>query len=72
MEIDDIIDVLFDGEKEKIKEILEKEKISYNFTEDLQAYTVKNNNTLEVVRGSKCHYTPNCVKYFGNEYKYKD
>lgn len=71
MEIDDILEILFNGTKEEIKEILKKEKISYSFAENLEAYTVKNNNTLEVVRGSKCHYTPNCVKYFGNEYKEK-
>jgi len=68
MEIDDIIEILFDGSKEKIKEILEKEKITYNFAEDLQVYTIKNINTLEVVKGNKCHYKPNCVKYFGNNY----
>lgn len=70
MEIDDIIEILFDGEKEEIERILEEQKISYSFTEDLQAYTLKNNETLEVVRGSKCHYKPNCVKYFGNKYEY--
>jgi len=51
-----------------ILEILEKEKITYNFAEDLQVYTIKNINTLEVVKGNKCHYKPNCVKYFGNNY----
>lgn len=67
MEIDDILEVLFNGSKEKIEKILKEQKISYSFADNLEAYTVKNNNTLEVVRGSKCHYTPNCVKYFGKE-----
>jgi len=67
MEIDDILEILFDGTKEEIKKVLKEQKISYTFADNLEAYTVKNNNTLEVVRGSKCHYTPNCVKYFGKE-----
>nr|DAL21464.1 MAG TPA_asm: hypothetical protein [Caudoviricetes sp.] len=67
MEIDDILEILFDGTKEEIEKVLKEQKISYTFADNLEAYTVKNNNTLEVVRGSKCHYTPNCVKYFGKE-----
>lgn len=67
MEIDDILEILFDGTKEEIEKALKEQKISYTFADNLEAYTVKNNNTLEVVRGSKCHYTPNCVKYFGKE-----
>ena len=67
MEIDDILEILFDGTKEEIEKVLKEQKISYSFADNLEAYTVKNNNTLEVVRGSKCHYTPNCVKYFGKE-----
>jgi hypothetical protein len=67
MEIDDILEILFDGTKEEIEKVLKEQKISYTFANNLEAYTVKNNNTLEVVRGSKCHYTPNCVKYFGKE-----
>lgn len=68
MEIDDILEILFDGTKEKIEKVLKEQKIAYSFADNLEAYTVKNSNTLEVVRGSKCHYTPNCVKYFGKEY----
>ena len=71
MEIDDILEILFDGTKEEIEKVLKEQKISYTFADNLEAYTVKNNNTLEVVRGSKCHYTPNCVKYFGKEYIYE-
>lgn len=67
MVIDDILEILFDGTKEEIEKVLKEQKISYNFANNLEAYTVKNNNTLEVVRGSKCHYMPNCVKYFGKE-----
>lgn len=65
MKIDDILEILFDGTKEKIEKILKEQKISYSFSENLESYTVKNNKTLEVVRGNKCRYTPNCVKYFG-------
>lgn len=68
MEIDDILETLFNGTKQEIEKILKEQKISYSFTDDLQAYTVKSNETLEIVRGNKCHYTPNCVKYFGNKY----
>ncbi len=69
MEIDDILEILFDGTKEEIEKVLKEQKISYSFTDNLEAYTIRNNNTQEVVRGSKCHYTPNCVKYFGNKYE---
>ena len=69
MEIDDIIKILFDGKKKEIKEALKKEKASYSFTKDLEAYTIKSDKTLEIVRGYKCHYKPNCVKYFGNQYE---
>lgn len=68
METDDILEILFDGKKEEIEKVLKEEKISYSFSNSMEAYTVKNNNTLEVVRGNKCHYMPNCVKYFGNKY----
>lgn len=71
MEIDDILEILFDGTKEKIKKVLKEQRISYSFSNNLEAYTVTNNNTLEVVRGNKCHYTPNCVKYFGKEHIYE-
>lgn len=67
MEIDDILEILFDGTKEEIERMLKEQKISYSFANSLEAYTVKNNNTLETVRGNKCHYIPNCVKYFGKE-----
>lgn len=68
MKTDNILGTLFDGTKEKIEKVLKEQKISYSFADNIEAYTVKNNNTLEVVRGSKCHYTPNCVKYFGKQY----
>ena len=71
MEIDDILEILFDGTKEEIEKVLKEQKISYSFADDLEAYTIKNNSKLEVVSGSKCHYTPNCVKYFGKEYIYE-
>ena len=84
MEIDDILEILFDGTKEEIDKnttYIEqiKKNLDYEFymtndkcnADDLEAYTIKNNSTLEVVRGSKCHYTPNCVKYFGKEYIYE-
>ena len=70
MEIDDILEILFDGTKEEIEKVLKEQKISYSFADDLKSYTVKNNNTLEVVRGFRCHYLPNCIKYFGNKYSY--
>ena len=71
MGIDDILEILFDGTKEEIEKVLKEQKISYSFADDLEAYAIKNNSTLEVVGGSKCHYTPNCVKYFGKEYIYE-
>lgn len=51
MEIDNILEILFDGTKEEIEKVLKEQKISYSFADDLKSYTVKNNNTLEVVRG---------------------
>ncbi len=51
MEIDNILEILFDGTKEEIEKVLKEQKISYSFADDLKSYTVKNNNTLEVIRG---------------------
>lgn len=56
MKIDDILEILFDGTKEEIERMLKEQKISYSFANSLEAYIVKNNNTLEIVRGNKCHY----------------
>ena len=67
MKIDDILEILFDGTKEEIERMLKEQKISYSFANSLEAYIVKNNNTLEIVRGNKCNYIPNCVKYFGKK-----
>ena len=68
MEIDNILEILFDGTKEEIERMLKEQKISYSFANSLEAYTVKNNNTLEIVRGNKWHYIPNCVKCFGKKF----
>ena len=46
MEIDDILEILFDGTKEEIEKVLKEQKISYSFADDLEAYTIKNNSTL--------------------------
>lgn len=69
MTIDDIIEILFNGKKEEIEKVLKEHNISYSFSENLEAYTIKNNKTFEVVRGNKCHYKPNCVKHFGKIYE---
>ena len=42
MEIDDILEILFDGTKEEIEKVLKEQKISYSFADDLKSYTVKN------------------------------
>lgn len=66
MGIDDIMDVLVEGEKEKIKRVLEDNKISYSFSKEGE-YTIKNGKTYEFVRGHGI-LNPNCVKYFGEIY----
>jgi hypothetical protein len=66
MEIDDIVDILVEGDKEEIKNVLEDNKISYSFSVDGE-YTIKNGKTYEVIRGHGI-LNPNCVKYFGKLY----
>ena len=66
MEIDDIMDILVEGNKEEIQRVLEDNKISYSFSKE-GAYTIRNEKTYEFVRGHGILY-PNCVLYFGETY----
>lgn len=67
MEIDDIIEILCNGTKEQIEKIVKENKISYSFGKS-GTYTVENGKTMEGIRGTGI-INPNCVKFFGNNYK---
>ena len=67
MEIDDIMEFLCNGTKDQIKKIIKENKISYSFGKS-GTYTVENGKTMEGIRGTGI-INPNCVKYFGNNYK---
>lgn len=68
MDIDDIVDILCYGEESQILKILKEYKINYSFSEDGE-YTIENGETMESIRGNGIN-NPNCVKHFGNTYKY--
>ena len=66
MEIDDIIDILCEGKKEEIGEIIKEKKISYEFGESGE-YSIEIGTTNECVRGHGIE-NPNCIEYFGRIY----
>lgn len=70
MDIDDIVDILCYGKESQIKKILKEYEINYSFSEDGE-YTIENGETMESIRGYGIK-NPNCVKYFGEKYKYSE
>ena len=67
-ELIDLEEKLYDGSMEEIEEILNKYKISYSYSEKYRSFSWESAKLNIISKGYKCHYTPNCVKYFGNEY----
>lgn len=70
--INDLEEILYDGTKEEIEEALNEYKVSYKYDEGTRSFSVTSMKLMEMSRGYKSHYTPNCVEYFGVKYKYKE
>ncbi len=68
--IDDIIDILCDGTKKEIEEVLEKYKIKYGFCK-VGEFSIES-RVLNIMSRGQGIYNPNCVKYFGWKYSYKN
>ena len=66
MEIDDIIEILCNGNKEDIEIVLKENDISYSFDPSGE-YMIEVGKTMEGVRGQGI-VNPNCIKYFGTNY----
>ncbi len=71
-DINDIEEILYDGTKEDIETVIKMYEVSYEYCEKYRSFSSTSMKLLETVKGYKSHYTPNCVKYFGNKYEYKE
>lgn len=65
----DIENVLYEGSKNEIEEILKEYEVSYKYDKDNKNFSVKSLKLQEISRGYKTNAEPNCVKFFGNNYK---
>jgi len=70
LNIDSTIDILCNGEKEQIKKVIQDNKISYSFGNSGE-YTIIIDKFDQGIRGQGI-FNPNCAKYFGNKYSYKE
>ena len=61
----DIEDILYNGNKEEIANIIKKYKILYNYNQKSNSFEFESMKLLEKSRGYGNHEMPNCVKYFG-------
>lgn len=69
MKIDNILDIediLYNGSREEIRQLIKKYQISYSYDEN-RNFSIKSLKLLETTRGYKSNSIPNCVKYFGNK-----
>ena len=72
MEIHDMIDienVLYEGNKNEIEKILKGYEVSYRYDKANKNFSIKSLKLQEISRGYKTNIEPNCVKFFGNNYK---
>lgn len=72
MEIHDMIDienVLYEGNKNEIEKILKEYEVSYRYDKDNKNFSIKSLKLQEISRGYKTNIEPNCVKFFGSDYK---
>ena len=72
MEIHDMIDienVLYEGNKNEIEKILKEYEVSYRYDKANKNFSIKSLKLQEISRGYKTNIEPNCVKFFGNNYK---
>lgn len=71
MNIDEIEEVLYNGTKERIEEVLKKYKVSYEYDEQYRSFNITSLLLHEACKGYKSHYVPSCVKYFGKKHIYR-
>lgn len=72
MEIHDMIDienVLYEGNKNEIEKILKEYEVSYRYDKANKNFSIKSLKLQEISRGYKTNIEPNCIKFFGNNYK---
>lgn len=65
----DIENVLYEGNKNEIEKILKEYEVSYKYDKNNKNFSVKSLKLQEISRGYKTNTEPNCVKFFGNNYK---
>lgn len=73
MKIVDMIEienVLYDGNKDEIERVLKEYKVSYKYDKNNRNFSFKSLKLQEISRGYKVNNEPNCVKYFGSTYNY--
>lgn len=65
LDIIDIENILYTGNKEEINKIINEYKVSYNYNEKNNSFEFESMKLLEKSRGYGSREIPNCVKYFG-------
>lgn len=70
--INDLEKILYDGTKEEIEKVLEDYKVSYEYNKKYRSFNVTSMKLMEMSRGYKSHYKPNCVEYFETKYQYNE
>lgn len=67
MEFEEIESILWDGTKEQLIRLI-GEPVSYSFSPKCGSFSVYGKS--EMSRSHGAHYTPNCVKVFGNDHSF--
>lgn len=70
--MDDIEQILRYGTKEIILRTINEYKVSYEYCAEYRGFTLKSLKTNEVIRGYGSREVPNCVRFFGEKYIYKE
>lgn len=65
MDLEEATDILYDGTEEQIRNL--PKGVSYSFSPEYRSMHIRCGNQFSKGYGSD---TPNCVKYFGNEYSF--
>lgn len=64
-----IEEILYNGSKEEIENIIKEYKISYSYNEKNKSFEFDSMKLLEKSRGYGNNDIPKCVEYFGATYK---
>ena len=70
LDILDIENILYDGNKEDIEKILKEYKISFSY--NYNNFSFESKKLSQISRGNRGNKKPNCVLYFGSVYKYNN